>query len=56
MKTSRIVLSVIMLLGLLVAPHALAEPPECSDAIDNDGDGHPDDPDCDLRSVTIWVR
>jgi hypothetical protein len=47
----RLLLSVLLIVSGLMSgsSHALAEPPDCSDAIDNDGDGltdFPDDPGC----------
>ena len=50
-RTYTTVLAALLLLGLvaLPMPGASAEPAECNDAIDNDGDGqtdYPDDPDC----------
>ena len=50
-RTYTSLLAALLLLGLvaLPMPGALAEAPECNDAIDNDGDGdvdYPDDPDC----------
>ena len=38
--------------GVATAPGAHAEPPQCNDAVDNDGDGltdYPEDPGCSVR-------
>ncbi|MBA2725110.1 MAG: hypothetical protein H0U53_03895 [Actinobacteria bacterium] len=50
MRKLILLLSTALVLPLVLgAPPALAEPPACNDAIDNDGDGavdYPNDPDC----------
>ncbi len=52
MKLSKVLPVLVVVVALSVGvpvPHAVAEPPACNDAVDNDGDGqtdYPEDPGC----------